>query len=335
LHNKPAKAAATMVSTEDIRFFVVLATSSSLSAAARSLDVTPPAISQRLRLMEERLGVRLLDRTRRRMILTDEGNALVERGREILDELGRLTDTLAARRGTVSGHLGIVAPFGFGRRYVAPLVGRFRGSFPDLNISLKLSDRPGHEQESACDLVIHIGQLRNSSLQARRLAPNERFLCASPEYLAKRGTPENPEDLRHHDCIVLRENMEDATKLKFLQDGSRAPVQVRIESALSSNDGDVIRTWALAGLGLMVRSEWDVAEDLAAGRLVRLMERWRLPPADIYALSESRHGRSARAKRFLDWLRDSLKPVPWRNLRPSPVAAVGGDKRRSHQGALA
>jgi DNA-binding transcriptional LysR family regulator len=301
-----------MVSTEDLRFFVVLSGSSSLSAAARSLDVTPPAVTQRLRLMEERLGVRLLYRTRGRMMLTDEGRALAERGREILDELGNLADTLAARRGTVSGNLFIVAPFGFGRRYVAPLVAKFRSAFADVNINLKLSDRPGHEREDASDLVIHIGQLRDSSLLARRIAPNERFLCASPDYLARRGVPESPEDLRHHDSIVLRENMEDVTRVKFTPELGRNPAQVRLESALSSNDGDVIRTWALAGLGLMIRSEWDVAEDLKAGRLVRVLEKWRLPPADIYALFEGRHGRSARARRFLDWLRDSLRPVPWR-----------------------
>jgi DNA-binding transcriptional LysR family regulator len=262
--------------------------------------------------MEERLGVRLLYRTRGRMMLTDEGRALAERGREILDELGNLADTLAARRGTVSGNLFIVAPFGFGRRYVAPLVAKFRSAFADVNINLKLSDRPGHEREDASDLVIHIGQLRDSSLLARRIAPNERFLCASPDYLARRGVPESPEDLRHHDSIVLRENMEDVTRVKFTPELGRNPAQVRLESALSSNDGDVIRTWALAGLGLMIRSEWDVAEDLKAGRLVRVLEKWRLPPADIYALFEGRHGRSARARRFLDWLRDSLRPVPWR-----------------------
>jgi DNA-binding transcriptional LysR family regulator len=257
------------------------------------------------------------------MVLTDEGQALVDRGRDILDELGRLTDTLAARRGTVSGHLYIVAPFGFGRRYVAPVAARFRAAFPDVNISLKLSDHPGHEREDACDLVIHIGQLRDSSLMARRVAPNERYLCAAPDYLARRGVPQKPEDLRGHDCIVLRENMEDVTKLAFTTEGSRTPQQVRIESALSSNDGDVIRTWALAGLGLMVRSEWDVADDLAAGRLVRVMEGWRLPPADIYALFEGRHGRSARAGRFFEWLRGALTPVPWRVVEGRAAAAEG------------
>ena len=134
-----------------------------------------------------------------------------------------------------------------------------------------------------------------------------------PGVLARRGELVSPEDLRHHDSIVLRENMEDVTRIKFTPEVGRNPVQVRIESALSSNDGDVIRTWALAGLGLMIRSEWDVAEDLGAGRLVRVLEKWRLPPADIYALFEGRLGRSARARRFLDWLRDSLRPVPWRS----------------------
>jgi DNA-binding transcriptional LysR family regulator len=248
------------------------------------------------------------------MMLTDDGRALAERGRDILDELGSLTDTLAARKGIVSGNLAIVAPFGFGRRYVAPLVAKFRGTYPDVGVNLRLSDRPGHDRDDASDLIIHIGQLRDSSLLARRIAPNERFICASPAYLNMRGEPQQPEDLRDHNCIVLRENMEDVTRLKFIMANERGSTQVRIAGALSSNDGDVIHAWALAGLGLIVRSEWDIAEDLKAGRLLRVLERWRLPPADIYALYESRHGHSARARRFLEWLREALTPVPWRTL---------------------
>jgi len=262
--------------------------------------------------MEERLGVRLLHRSRGRMMLTDEGRALAERGRDILDELGGLTDTLSARRGIVSGNLDIVAPFGFGRRYVAPLVAKFRSTYSDVGVNLRLSDRPAQERDDASDLIIHIGHLRDSSLLARRIAPNERFMCAAPAYLNKRGAPRQPEDLHDHDCIILRENMEDVTRLKFTTENGRGSTQVRISGALSSNDGDVVRTWALAGLGLIVRSEWDVAEDLRLGRLMRVLERWKLPSADIYALFESRHGRSARARRFLEWLREALTPVPWR-----------------------
>jgi DNA-binding transcriptional LysR family regulator len=303
-----------IVSTEDLRFFVAVAGSASLSAAARSLDVTPPAVTQRLRLMEEKLGVRLVSRTRGGLLLTDEGQTMVERGRRILDELSELSDAIAARRGTISGNLSIVAPFGFGRRYIAPLAARFRIAYPEVRISLMLSDQPGQGRDNLCDLVIHIGKLRDSTLRARRIAPNERFICAAPSYLVSCGTPASPEDLRRHHCLVLRENAEDVTKLAFLPAERRNPVHVRIETALASNDGDVIRTWALAGTGLMVRSEWDVADDLKAGRLVRVLERWRMPSADICALFDGRHGTTARADQFLDWLRKSLTPVPWRNL---------------------
>jgi DNA-binding transcriptional LysR family regulator len=182
---------------------------------------------------------------------------MAERGRRILDDLGQLSDTMAARRGTISGNLSIVAPFGFGRRYIAPLAARFRLTYPEVHISLMLSDQPGQERDNPYDLVIHIGKLRDSSLLARRIAPNERFMCAAPAYLVSHGTPATPEDLHHHDCLVLRENAEDVTKLAFLPAERHNPIHVRIESALTSNDGDVIRTWALAGTGLMVRSEWD------------------------------------------------------------------------------
>src|SRR5258708_28764640 len=193
-----------MISTDDLRFFVTLAASSSLAAAARALNVTPPAVTQRLRLIEERLGLRLVDRSGRRMVLTDEGNHLADGGRRILDEIGELADTLAARRAVVSGHLRVVAPLGFGRRYVAPAAASFRTVYPGVTLSLMLFDRPAQLAEDAWDLMLYVGHLRNSSLIAQYLAPNERYICAAPEYLAQAGIPNQPSDLLKHKCIALR-----------------------------------------------------------------------------------------------------------------------------------
>jgi DNA-binding transcriptional LysR family regulator len=131
-----------MISTEDLHFFIVLASAVSLADAARKLDVTPPAVTQRLRLLENRLGMRLIDRSGRRMVLTDEGELLAVRGRRICDDMGNLSDTLASRRGTVAGHLRVIAPLGFGQRYVAPAIAEFRGLYPEVSASLMLSDRP-------------------------------------------------------------------------------------------------------------------------------------------------------------------------------------------------
>ncbi|WP_338830195.1 LysR substrate-binding domain-containing protein [Bradyrhizobium sp. 27S5] len=303
-----------MISTDDIRFFTAIATARSLAAAARALDVTPSAVSQRLQSLEQRLGVQLVSRSARRLTLTDEGELLVLRGGALLDEAAELTEALQARRGTISGHLKILAPLGFGRRYIAPAVAAFRSRHPDVSVELELSDRPGRAAAGAWDVMIHIGALTDSTLRLLRLAPNERYLCASPAYLKRRGTPASPQDLRGHGCIALRENEEDVTLWRFSRRrAAAAPDVVRIEPMLSSNDGEVVKAWALADHGLIVRSEWDVAEDLACGRLVRVLPNHRLPPADIVALlNPGRSGRARRTQAFVEHLRAALSPPPWR-----------------------
>src|SRR6202166_4197040 len=238
-----------MISTDDLRFFVTLAASSSLAAAARALNVTPPAVTQRLRLMEERLGLRLVDRSGRRMVLTDEGDHLASGGRRILDEIGELADTLATRRGVVSGHLRVVAPLGFGRRYAASAATRFRAMYPEVTLSLMLFDRPAQLADDAWDLMLYVGHLRNSSLITQYLAPNERFVCAAPEYLARAGFPCHPRDLLKHNCIALRENDEDVTMWRFNSAQRGKSVGIRIHPTLSCNDGEVTHDWALAGAG--------------------------------------------------------------------------------------
>ncbi|WP_408430184.1 LysR substrate-binding domain-containing protein [Paraburkholderia sp. RL18-101-BIB-B] len=314
-----------MISTEDLHFFITLASALSLADAARKLDVTPPAVTQRLRLLENRLGMRLIDRSGRRMVLTDEGELLAVHARRICDDIGNLSDTLASRRGTVAGHLRVIAPLGFGQRYVAPVIAQFRALYPEVSASLMLSDRPARISDDMWDLMVHIGELRDSSLVSRRLAPNRRILCAAPSYMARRGEPKHPEELLTHDCIALRENDEDVTMWRFTPRDQGTPANVRIEPMLTSNDGGTVRDWALAGLGIISRSEWDVAEHLHAGRLVPLLEAWTQPDADIVALINSRHGRSLRAQRFLDLLHASTLQQPW----------LPGDSEQSRSGKRA
>ncbi|MEP6619410.1 MAG: LysR family transcriptional regulator [bacterium] len=300
-----------MLTSQDIYFFSVVARSASLAAAARTLDVTPSAVSQRLRQLEERVGVSLVSRTSRQITLTDEGQLLAERGGAINDELSDLAESLTARGGVVSGHLRVFAPLGFGRRYVAPAVSAFCAAHPDVTIELQLSDRLGRVPESAWDVAVHIGLLHDSSLIAHRLAANARCACASPEFLARHGRPTDPSQLRAFDCIALRENDEDVTLWRFA-DGAGQPAHVRIEPRLASNDGDVVRAWALESRGIIVRSEWSVMADLRAGRLVRVLGQYSLPSADIVALVASRQGRSARTSHFIRSLRKAMSPAPWR-----------------------
>ncbi|HVE21390.1 MAG TPA: LysR family transcriptional regulator [Acidocella sp.] len=304
-----------MISTDDLRFFVTLSDFVSLAAVARALNVTPSAVTQRLRLLEERLGVRLVDRSGRRLALTDEGRLLAQHAQNVLNDIGQIADMLAARRGVVSGHLRILAPLGFGRRYVAPVAAAFRTAFPDVQIDLMLSDRPFQFREEIWDVLIYIGELRDSALVGRTLAPNARLLCAAPDYVARHGMPATPNDLACHSCIVLKENDENITHWRLAPERDGNAVSVRIRPALTTNDGGVARAWARAGMGIVMRSEWDVAEDLAAHKLVEVLPGWRVPPANVVALVHARHGRSARTTRFIEHLQAALQPVPWRTPR--------------------
>jgi DNA-binding transcriptional LysR family regulator len=299
------------LSSADLRFFVIVASSPSLAAASRSLDVSRSAVTQRLTQLEARLRCRLLDRTTRHLRLTEEGNLLVSRARVLLDDLDELADALRFRQDVVSGHLRIAAPLGFGRRYISPIVATFRERNPAVTITLTLTDRPAIAAESNWDLIIHIGELKNSSLVMVRLASNERIVCASPGYLSAHGEPAEPAELAAHACLALRQNDEDVTLWRFI-DRHRKTIPVRITPAMSSNDGAAVHTWALAGLGIMVRSEWDVVDDLRSGRLRRVLTRHRLPSADVVALLGKRGGRTARANAFLKLLQERLRPIPWR-----------------------
>jgi DNA-binding transcriptional LysR family regulator len=301
----------TALGSADLNFFVVVATATSLAAASRSLDVSRSAVTQRLSQLEARLRCTLLDRTTRHLRLTEEGQLLLDRARVVLAELEEITDALSGRHDVVSGHLRIAAPLGFGRRYIAPVAAAFRECNPDVTITLTLTDRPAIADESNWDLIIHIGELKNSSLVMVRLAANERFACASPAYLEARGKPADPLKLAAHACLALRQNDEDVTLWRFV-DRHRKTIPVRVAPAMSSNDGETVRAWALEGLGIMVRSEWDVADDLAQGRLERVLSRYRLPSADVVALLGRRGGRAARVNAFLKLLQERFRPNPWR-----------------------
>ncbi|HTI01958.1 MAG TPA: LysR family transcriptional regulator [Acidisoma sp.] len=301
-----------MVSSYDLQFFSVLSEATSLAAASRALGVSPSAVTQRLRSLESRVGVRLVDRSSRRLQLTAEGHLLAAQGTAVLAQIDALTENLGRRRDAVTGHLRVAAPFGFGRRYVAQVMERLRTAYPQVELTLSLFDDPGHLQSESWDVLVHVGPLTDSTMTMVRLAPNRRVLCAAPSYIERHGLPESPTDLRAHICAVIRENRDDATLWSF-RNAEEAAVTVRIQPAMSSNDGEVIKQWVLAGLGITVRSEWDVSEELNTGRLVELLPDWRLPDVDVVALLASRSGRVARTDRFLEFVKAALQPPPWRS----------------------
>ena len=304
-----------MISTEDLQFFMAIAKASSLASAARSLDVTPSAVTLRLQGLERKLGIRLVDRSGRRIVLTDEGELVASRGKTVLDDIASLAEDLATRHNKVSGHLRIAAPLGFGRKYIAPLAGTFRTQFPAISIELKLSLHPDRVPLSAWDVMIDMGRMRHLTLIMHRLAPNDRMLCAAPAYLLRRGRPSHPSDLRRHECIALRtRNEEDATMWRFRSRyKSGEVVSVRVAPVLMSNDVDIVRFWLLQGHGIAMRSEWHVAEDIRAGRLVRILDEYVIEPKDVIALLHSdQRSQAFRTKTFIKYLRRAFTPPPWR-----------------------
>ncbi|OJA44944.1 LysR family transcriptional regulator [Burkholderia ubonensis] len=302
-----------MLDLEDLRLVRAIGASRSLASAARLLDLTPPAVTIRLQRMEERLGARLAVRKSNGISLTDEGQRLYQEALDILERVEALPIHISGEHGEVQGTLRVVAPFGFGRKYVSRIVRDVQLAHPKLEISLHLSESP-LTHASGADVVVHIGTLKSSSWIGYPLAPNERFLCASPAYARRIKALNHPADLARYNCLCLRENDEDVPRWRFSQEGDpRRSTVIRVAGALSSNDGTVITEWALAGLGIVERSEWDVAPLLADGKLVRLLPDWRLPSAPVTALLPSRTGRSVRQRIFLETAKQFLSPPPWRN----------------------
>lgn len=295
-----------MDAPSELAFFVVLAERGSFTAAARALDLTPPAVSKRLAQIEQRLGVRLLNRSTRRASLTAEGELYLEHARRILADIEELEQSLGHRRAAPRGLLRVNATLGFGRTTIAPLVSAFARRHPEVEVQLQLTDAPVDLIATGFDVAVRFGELPDSRLSARRLMSNRRFLCASPAYLAARGAPRSPAELARHACILHRQN-DDAYGIWRLTRGRHAET-VKVRGALSSNDGDVVLGWALDGHGILIRSEWDLTKYLASGRLKVVLPDYDLPPADLHAVYPAQRNLPARLRAFIDFLVEQFTP---------------------------
>lgn len=319
-----------MIDLDDLRFVDALSRAGSLSAAARALNVTPPALSMRLKKLEHRLNLSLVVRSSRHVRFTGEGERLVVEAQRLIERIDALPAELAGKEGGLTGRLHIVSSFGFGRAYIAPLIAEFATLHPALRITLDLSEKPWTEIKNA-DVVIHIGAVRDSAWVGHVLARNERWICASPGYLRRRDLPRHPRDLLAHDCLCLRENEEDVTLWHFrarARPTRRAQDSIRVVPTLTSNDGEVVRNWAIAGRGVMMRSQWDVAPLIASGALQRILADWDFSNADVLALVPARQGISARVAQFVAFLKAHFQPGP-----PWHAAAVGSRRKQGREPA--
>jgi LysR family transcriptional activator of dmlA len=288
----------------ELSFFVLLAKLGSLSATARELGITPPAVTKRLMLMEQRLGVRLLNRTTRRVSLTSEGETYLSQASRILGEIRDMEESVSSSRAAPRGLLRVNSTLGFGRTTIAPLVSAFAQRYPEVEVQLQLTDRALNLVEEGYDLGIRFGELPDTRLGARKIMSNRRFLCASPRYLAQNGVPQLPADLARQRCILHRQN-DDAYSIWKLEKGRKSET-VKVRGSLSSNDGDVVLGWALDGHGILLRSEWDLAKYLESGRLQVVLDDYTLPSADLYAYYPSRQQQPAKVRAFIDFLVEQL-----------------------------
>jgi len=293
----------------DLGFFSVLAGAGSLSAAARELGVTTPAVSKHLAQMEARLGVSLVNRTTRRMGMTPEGELYLEHARRILGEIDGMQELLGVSKGTPKGLLRVNATLGFGRSHVAPLISRFVRKHPQMEVQLQLSVNPPALTDDSFDVCIRFGAPPDARVIARHIAPNRRLLCASPAYLARHGTPKVPNDLIKHNCIGIRQG-EEAYGLWRLTAGrgkNATTEAIKTRGNLTTNDGEIAVNWALDGHGILMRAEWDIERFLANGRLVQVLPQHATPDADIYAVYPQRHQLAVRVRAFVDFVALAFK----------------------------
>jgi DNA-binding transcriptional LysR family regulator len=259
----------------DIRLFVEAAQQGSLSAAGRKMGLTPAAASARLAKLEAGLKARLFERTTRQLRLTDEGRLYLNCCRQALQSLDDAKAALQAGQGVVRGKVRVSATSDFGRNLLMHWLDEFNALYPEVTFALTLSDSLSNLVQEDIDLAIRFGVPQDSSLVARKLAPNRRVLCASPEYIARKGEPEDPHDLANFDCIVLNTGSGPANEWRFTRGDEVQHYTVPLETARETNDGAVAREWALRGYGIVIKSMWDVEADLRADGLKILLPEWR------------------------------------------------------------
>jgi DNA-binding transcriptional LysR family regulator len=296
---------------KQLESFVSVATRGSLTAAANAEGVAPAIMGRRLDALEGRLGVKLLVRTTRRITLTHEGSAFLEDCQRLLADIANAEASVSAGGVKASGHLRITAPAGFGRRHVAPLVPRFRELHADVTISLNLSDRVVDLAGEGFDCAVRVGDLPDSSLVSLRLADNRRLCVATPAYLQRHGTPQHPNELARFDCLALSSDASQTRGWAFrIQD---EVVHLKPVGPLDCSDGQVLHSWCLAGYGIAWRSTWEVESEIAAGRLVAVLEEFAAPPNGIYAVFPQRKHLPLRVRLWIDFLKHNYgQPDFWR-----------------------
>lgn len=285
---------------DQLRLFLAILDRGSMAAAARDLGLSPATVSERLAALEAHYGARLLHRTTRSFSLTEEGRTLAEGAQHLLAEADELDARIRLGAERAAGPIRLSAPADLGRNRIARVLDAFQAAHPAVEIDLHLSDGYVDLAAQGFDLAVRYGDLRDSALMVRRLADCARHICASPAYLERHGAPQHPDDLSRHNCLMMRFGPNTDRFWPFLIDGRTRSIAVRGDR--TANDGEAVREWAVAGHGIARKSEWDIAEDIATGRLVPLLTAFETPPVGLQVVYPQGRGRIRRVRLLIEAL---------------------------------
>ena len=305
---------------DDLRLFCAVVRNGSFVATAGELGVSPAYVSKRIALLEGVLQVRLLHRTTRRVSLSEDGATVHPWALRILEDAEQMAEAVSTARTEPRGLLRLTTSAGFGRKRIAPALSELAQRHPGLRIQLELLNRPVDLLGEGFDLDFRIAGAVEPNLMMRRVLDNSRVLCAAPAYAARRGLPEALDDLERHDCIVVRER--DMSFGVWKLEGPDGPETVRVQGTLSCSNGEVARQWALDGHGIVLRSTWDVGEDLDQGRLVRVLPGYRqdAPVLAIYPLRLSESAKIRVCVEFVQrWLAGEANRVTAGRVQAPPA----------------
>ncbi len=297
----------------DLRVFLAVTRLGGFSAAARELELSPGAVSKQIARLERVLDAQLFERNTRHVALTPEGRKISVHAREALRHLEQAQDVASTGRETVAGRIRLAAPIAFGRKVVARAVADYRRENPRVDFELRLADHVTDLVEHDFDLVLAVTLPSDAKLVARRLTSSRRILVASPAYLERRGTPRVLGELKQHDCLVLAQSGALESSWPLVHERRRA--KVAVSGGLSSDSGEILREWCLDGLGIALRETWDIEDDLAEGRLVRVFPTWEGEPSVLRALRVRNEPMPRRVTAFLAFLSTRWgEDPPWNGV---------------------
>ncbi len=287
-----------------MKVYVAVVDGGSFAAAADKLDISRAMASKQIQKLEEHLGTRLLNRTTRRLSLTETGREFYQRSTQIMDDVEEAEQIAGQMTRRPQGVLRVTIPLSYGQHRLAAIIGAYTQVYPQVQLDISLSDRKVDLIEDGFDLAIRIGALPQSDLIARKIGGVRSIVCAAPAYLNRHGAPQTPADLAHHACLGYTLS---GTGTAWRLEGPDGPLTIPISGPIRADNGDIIRLAALGGAGILFQPHFIVDDDIREGRLVRVLPEWQSAELGIYAVYPSRKHLSAKVRTFVDFLAAELE----------------------------